>query len=258
MQVMMEDSPPILRFENTAEVDRVATEQAGGKLQYMDVVKVFVQARGDMKTSVPYIARKTHWEITETEVVSEKEFTSLQEVDGEMQEVTTKQPVKEMKKLYSKSIVTPWLDNLAKRHRDRRISDRYFEYCKESFDRFMKNQDMPVQGTPLKDWAGAHERVKKRAIECGINSVELAAEMTEQAIQEIGMGARDMKKAAQAYLERDRDPEKFARRLVSLEEESQEKDQTISSLQEKLRELEAAAQKGKPGRKPKAEQEEAA
>lgn len=231
---------PLLRFESTACEDKVASEQTG-RTEYMDLIKVYVRAPGDMKTEVVFEARKSAYDITEKEVEIEKEITHhvLNEESGETEERKEKVLVKEPRKLYQKKTVFPWLDILKERLRNKQISEDYFRYCKDSFDRFVENREGPLDGTPLKEWAGVNEGVKKKAIEMGINTIELLAELSEEGITSLGMGARNAKTAAQAYLQRVSNIDVDATKAVRLEQDNAEMREQMEAMQKQLTALEA-------------------
>lgn len=241
---------PLLRFVKTAEKDGIATEQAG-KLQYMDVIKVYIRAPGDLKTEVVDIAEQTGYDITEATVNVEKPHTVLREVDGEMQEVTEKITVPEKKRFPNKKTITPWLDKQRERFHHKKITENYLRYCEDAFERFKRNEDQPINGTPLAMWAGAPESVKKMAIECGILSVEAAAEMTSEAMSAIGMGAVDLKKSAQAFVASKNDMDGTIEKLKKLEAEAEDKDARLDALEKKLLELSSMNEKpsGKGGKR---------
>lgn len=230
---------PLLRFVKTAEEDRVASEQAG-RTQYKDVIKVYIRSPGDMKTEFVDVAETVKYEVSEVERKVEKDHTVLKDVDGELQEVTEKITVPELQKIYSKKVVTPWMDKQKERLHHKKITQTYFDYCQDAFKRFKANEDQPINGTPLAMWAGAPESVKKAAIEAGILSVESAAEMTSEAMSAIGMGAADLKKNAIAFVQMSSDTEA---ELKELKAQSAEKDERLSSLEAKLAELTAASSK---------------
>lgn len=241
-QVKEENIPPRLRFVPFAMEDRRKSEQTG-KMEYMNAIKVYIRAAGDGKTEVPDIAMKTKYEVsTATEEVEEERTHFVKKADGTAEEVTEMVKVPYEKVFLKPYTAYPWLEKLKNHLKNGRITKEYYEHCEKSFNAFMKNQELPVEGTPLSEWTGATEAQKRKAIEIGINSVELCAEMTEEAIQAIGMGARDMKNKARAYVDRDREPEKFANEMVNLREKNDFQQDQISSLQRKLQELQSRSE----------------
>jgi len=156
---------------------------------------------------------------------------------GEM--VQMKEPVTERveKEVMDEQVIYPWLDQLRDKLRNGFITQEYYDYCKKAFDRYMANEDEPMEGVPLKDWRGATEAIKRKAIEIGINTVQKAAEMTEEAMQSIGIGARDLKAKAAMWLEADNSPAIAARKIENLQEQN-------ATLLERMAAMEAMLKAG--------------
>ncbi len=139
-----------------------------------------------------------------------------------------------------------WVEKLKWRHRNKLISENYFEYCKDRLSRWRKGQAEPVAGTPLKEWTMEAEHLKRMAMDLGYQTVEQVAEMTEDAMNTIGMGSRMMKKKAIKWLEADKSVGATAQKVLRLEREAEahkrrEEKQTelLSNFQAKLQDLEA-------------------
>lgn len=253
-----EDQPPMLRFAQETRPDTIATELTG-KPSYMNVIVVYASARGDNKTEITDFAEMVEYESIEIEVPEERKFSDYEkDANGEFKEITRTEIVKVKKPRYTKKITNPWVNKIAERLKNGHISKAYHDFCLARFNDFKKNVTYLPDGVPLKDWTGVNnEALKKKAIELGIVTVELAAEMNEQAMEALGMGARDLKTRAKAFLDADRDSERTANKLVRLESESAAMAEKNSALENKIASLEAmlAAQAEK---KPKGKQAEAA
>lgn len=211
---MSEEKPPFYRFVNASEEDRIASEQAGIP-QYKDVVYVYIRTPGDSKTELKDYARNVTYDVTTATIDVEKEHTFFR--DGE--EVTEKIRVPEKKNIYTKKTVHPRLEKLREWVKNGHKSEAILLDYEQRWERFLKKEDDPIVGTPLADWRGANESVKRRAIEVGLNSVEQVAEMDDATIQVIGMGARDMKNKAIAFLDQDTSPIQQAQKMSSMERE---------------------------------------
>lgn len=236
--MIIEDKPPILRFVETSEEDKIATEQAG-ITQYKNVTKVYTRTPGDMKFEHVDIAREVAYEVSEAEIKVEKEITVYKRdpKTGELKETTEVMQIPEIRKLYTKKVVFPRLEKLREKLKDGRISQNYFDHYVQAWERFLRNEEAPIVGTPLVDWRGAPEAVKRRAIEIGIRSVEDAADMDDATIQSIGMGARDLKNRAVAFLDQDVSKVKSAQKMNELQDQNQRMAEQLSALQQKLEEL---------------------
>jgi len=250
--IQTENRPPLLRFVSLAVEDRFASEESG-QVEYKDVIKVYVRAAGDTKCEVPFVAKETIYEPRTAVVdVQSKRMRNFRDGNGDMSQKEESFVERKEEVLYDKKVIYPWIDQLKDKLKNGWVSQEYFDFCQKALERFMKNEDAPVVGIPLAEWRGAPESIKKKAIDIGINSVELAAEMTEEAMQAIGIGARDLKNKAGAFLEADKAPNKAAQKIVNLEAAN-------AALMERLAALEDAAKETKrsPGR-PRKEESEAA
>ena len=193
---------PLIRFVNDAVVDGIATQESG-RQQYMNVIHVYERSPGDIKCEFKDVAEKTAYDVTQADVMSTKEHKEWDEETGEFK--TTKVKIPEKKNFYNPRTVTPWLDKKKEMLKNGKCTQAYYDYCVDSFDRFKKQQDQPINGTPLDMWSGAPLHVVKRAKEVGILSIEDAAKMSTDAMQAIGMGAANLKNLAEAFLAADHD-----------------------------------------------------
>jgi len=241
-----DEKPPFLRFAHEAVEDRHASNITG-KTEYRNVVKVFIHAAGDNKCEVPAIVRgfgitKELVEREKTSIVERK--IQKEDENGEIYFETLTQPetkiVTEPQYIYTET--TPWLDKIKSDLRHGRISQNYYDYCIRHFKSWEAKGETPIDGIPIIEWTMISEMHKKKCLDIGINTVQRLAEATEEALANIGMGARDIKKKAIAYLDSSNDIGAAAAKIAALELELESKakqSQTNSDLQNKIAELEA-------------------
>jgi hypothetical protein len=254
--VSTEDHPPMLRFQQVSLPDPIATEQTGRSC-YMNAIQVDVSAAGDMKNVVPYIAEQIGYDADEIDVTETKKVVEYVILNGKQDEKLVEREVRTKKTVYTKKVISPWTDVLKHRLKHGQISQGYFDSCMARLHAFKQNITIVPDGIPLADWTGVNnEALKKRAIELGISTVELAAAMDETAIEQLGFGARDMKNRARAFLEADRSVEKIANKLVNLERRAIEAVEENDALKNKIATLEALVAKGAKAKKGKQEETE--
>ncbi len=239
-QITAENKPPLLRFTRLAVEDRIASDQTG-MVEYKDVIKVYVRAAGDTKCEVPFLAKDVHY--YPTKIVRDVKSEVMRSVRDPKTGQTIQMPEEVVERreedVFDRKEVYPWLEQLAEKRKNGFITPEYYDYCKAAFERYMKNEEDPIDGVPLKEWRGATESIKKRAIDIGVNTVQKAADMTEEAMQAIGIGARELKRKAQAWLEADNSPTRMAHQMVALQEENR-------GLLERLAALETAMKSPQP------------
>lgn len=110
------------------------------------------------------------------------------------------------------------------------------------YDHWKTGQEAPVKGVPLDKLPGMTSEMVERFKLLHLRSIEDAAQMTEGDLEKIGLGARDIRERAKAYLER-------------MPREQTNED--VADLKRQLAELQAMLAGGEPpkrrGRPPKTE-----
>lgn len=168
---VQDDQPPLLRFINDAVEDRFMSEKEG-KICFKDIIKVYVRAHGDTKSETPFIAKDVKW----------------------VEEIT------DGKTVHKKVVIYPWIDQLDEKLKDNQCSGKFHESCVSRFKKFEATGEILVEGTPIATWNQITPAQQKQVMNAQILSVEQLAEATEEAMTEIGMGARELKKKANTYL----------------------------------------------------------
>lgn len=247
---LKEDSPPMLRFEEGMQEDRTASIKAG-KVVYLPIIKVFMHAIGDTKCEVPDVVKG--WTVEQRLVdkeVKRRVYRDVEQADG-----TVKREEREITETVQEPFffnipTTPWFDKLDEKLHHGHISANYYDSCKAAFARWEQNQEDPVQGTPIKGWNQISMAMQENMISLGINSIELAAEMNEDSMDALGMGARDAQKKARAFLTTTDQGQSVAK-MVALENENERMRDQLSAVEQKMAQLaemqEAAPKKrGRP------------
>lgn len=240
--LMAEDTPPMLRFERSTLKDPVETERRG-LYTPMDAILVHMRAYGDIKNEVPYVAEKTAYTPSIEQVLVEKtvpvrvikedeQGNRVEEVRYETKEVL------EDKATYTAALVSPWITTLKDRLNNGKITRNFYDHCIEAFERWKASGDVPINGYPVIEWRMITPAQQERLVLMGLNAVEKVAEMTEDAMQEYGMGARDLKRKAAEFLLAGTDQAKSAAKIISLETQNDMMRAELSRVQEKMVELE--------------------
>lgn len=232
------DNIPALRFEATSEPDKILEEQTK-KPEFMNVVKVYIRAPGDMKTEVPDIAEQTAYDAFEKEVDVERTIDKLIE-DPETKELKTqseKMTFREKRIFHKAKTVYPWLEKLQFQVKAGNITEDYYEHCKKAFDRFKGSHALPGEGYALINWKGIDPAIRDKLLGMGINTVELVAAMTEEAMTYVGMGARSIKTKAQAFVLQNNAPEQAAIEMAQLRQQNELVTEQLSAMAAKLAEL---------------------
>lgn len=237
-----EDDPPFLRFVETTVEDRDESLKMG-RLIHLRVVKVYIRARGDNKCEVPDIVEGWSFESKMVpEEITKTIYRNEVDADGNVRQVE-KQITEVVEKEYKHRVKsTPWLDKLRERLHHGLISKHYHDYCLDAYKRWKNNQEAPVDGIPVTGWNQISMAMQKNLMEMGINSIEKVAEMSEDAIAALGMGSREAKRLAQAYIATT-DKGAASAEMAKLTQENQRMETEMSALRAKFADLEERQRK---------------
>ena len=255
---LKEDNPPMLRFEESTLEDREESIKQG-RMVHVPCLMVHVRARGDDRSEVPFVVEGHRFEpkLVEREV-ERPVFRTVKGEDGEFREEQTMITETIQEEYKFKIPTTPWEDQLKEKLHNRFISQNYFSHCMDAVKRFKAGQSEPLQGTPIIGWNQISMAMQKNAVDLGINTIELAAEMTDEAMDALGMGSRQVKKQAKAYVVAS-DANVSGAQILSLQNENERLRDQGDTLAAKFRDLEEriandeAPEKRKPGRPKKEE-----
>ena len=135
-----------------------------------------------------------------------------------------------------------WLVDLDRLAANGAYPGEWVRHFREKYNAFKAGQVEPEMGLPVRHWPSLSKAQAENLIGAGVRTVEDIAAMNEPTMQRVGMGARELKKKAQAYLE-SRDANKAAEQITALRIENEAKDDRISTLEARLLALESAASK---------------
>lgn len=113
-------------------------------------------------------------------------------------------------------------------------------HFRDKFNAYKAGQAEPELGLSVRHWPSLSKAQAENLIAVGARTVEDVAAMNEQALQRYGMGARELKQKAQAYLE-SRDANKSAEQITALRAQLADRDERIATLEQRLTALEAQA-----------------
>lgn len=141
--------------------------------------------------------------------------------------------------------VENWLNRQRENADKGRIPYSHLEYFEKAYDRFLKGQEMVLNGTDLKMWPVIDPARLKICQQAGVYTVEGLSEANEDTLKRIGMGARDLKQMAKDWLSQG-DKGKVNSELASLRSQLDSAMDIISQLKEENEKI-AAAEKKKKG-----------
>lgn len=91
-----------------------------------------------------------------------------------------------------------WLDRISK---NPGFAREWVDGYRKSYELWKQGQEAPLMGTPIREWGVISHEQRDMLIQLTICTVEDLAAANESALARIGMGARELKQKAQAWLE---------------------------------------------------------
>lgn len=129
-----------------------------------------------------------------------------------------------------------WLAHIAKCTEDGSYPAEWSDHFHREYAKWQAGMETGELGMPIREWPSLSKAQAENLIAIGVRTIEDAAAMNEQAMQRGGMGSREIKNKAIAYLE-SREANKAAEMITALRAESAGKDARIDSLEKRVAEL---------------------
>lgn len=111
------------------------------------------------------------------------------------------------------------------------------------YQQFLKGEELPRDGTPIKTWAALTREQVIRLLALGVSTVEDLAQMPDSGLGTIGLDGRNLRDLARNFIEQGLNAAGTAKKLADLQEKSRQDSETIERLNARLTELEKADKK---------------
>ena len=141
-------------------------------------------------------------------------------------------------------VATEWLADIEKAAGQGSYPGEWARHFRDKYTAFKAGQAEPEMGLSVRQWPSLSKAQAENLVAAGVRTVEDVAAMNEPTMQRVGMGARELKNKAKAYLE-SRDTNKAAERIAALEAQLSDAKSRNESLEARLAALEASAERGK-------------
>ena len=136
-------------------------------------------------------------------------------------------------------VATEWLSYLDRQAEEGRIPHEWVAMYRAAYDKYMKGEEIPLNGAPIKGWTVASPAQQQNLIAANILTVEDLAAINESGLARVGMEAHSLKQKAIAWLEAANGPGKAAQRLSALETQVAQLIEQNAAQQEVIRKLRA-------------------
>jgi hypothetical protein len=130
-----------------------------------------------------------------------------------------------------------WLAQMRRESENGRLPTSWYERYVEMYERWKKNEDMPVEGTPIKSWPVISPAQVKNLTSLNILTVEDLAAANDEGLRRIGMGAVDLRNKARAWLKQAQDKGPLTIENANLKAENSALKANVEGLQATVQEL---------------------
>lgn len=135
-----------------------------------------------------------------------------------------------------------WLVDIEKAAAQGTYPGEWVRHFREKYQAFKAGQAEPELGLSVRQWPSLSKAQAENLIAAGVRTVEDVAVMNEPTMQRVGMGARELKGKAKAYVE-SRDQNKAAEQITALQAQLGDRETRIEALEARLAALEAGSKK---------------
>lgn len=135
-----------------------------------------------------------------------------------------------------------WLQMIADEARKGRFNPDWVKSYKSMYEAYKDGQEIPLEGTSIKQWPPASKGVAENCIALGLRTVEDLAQANEEAIRRLGMGGRSLKQKAVDWLSASSNVGKVSEELSALRVRTETLEIENKDLKVKLKEIMAAAE----------------
>lgn len=126
----------------------------------------------------------------------------------------------------------PWLDAL---HQNKNFDPLWVSRVKETYKLWKQGHEITPDGTHIRMWAAIDKAQADTLIAARLLTVEDLANASEDSLRRVGIGARDLKNRAKAWLEAAAKTGKTAEEITLLRAKTEMQDKEIAELREKIR-----------------------
>lgn len=138
-----------------------------------------------------------------------------------------------------------------------RMDPTHASAYEESYRRWKAGQEMPVNGTPIKSWPVITPSQVETLLRVGLRTVEDLADLNDEGLRKIGMGAVELKNKAHAWMLAAGDKGKLTQDMAALQRTNEQLQNIVTTLTAKVEALQnemKAAKKVPKGRKREADE----
>lgn len=127
-----------------------------------------------------------------------------------------------------------WFKDLEQQISMQRIPREWVEQYKKQYGAWKNGQELPVNGTPIRGWGVISPAKQETLIAMHILTVEDLAEINDEGVKRIGMGAVELKTKAKAWLAQLNDKGPLTMHVARVERENEVLRSSVETLQKQV------------------------
>lgn len=139
-----------------------------------------------------------------------------------------------------------WFANLRQQVQQERFPAQWLEAFEKNFNAWKNNEEIPIDGTSVKNWPIASPAQVEMMLKMGVRTVEDMAVANEECLSRLGMGGRTLKQQAVNWIKTAKGEGVTSSEITKLEVENEALKARNKLLEESVIELSAALEKYLP------------
>lgn len=132
-----------------------------------------------------------------------------------------------------------WLAHIEREAMQGRYDATWVAQFKLEYQGFLKGNELPREGTPIRTWGSITREQGTRLIGMNITTVEDLASMPDASLGNIGLDGRNLRDLAKNFIEAGQGAGGMAKKLADLEQADRDNKATIERMALQLAELKA-------------------
>lgn len=139
--------------------------------------------------------------------------------------------------------VKEWFEGLQQQVEAKRFPPEWLRAFRNMYEAWQKSEEMPVEGTSVKNWSVASPAQIEMLLKLHIRTVEALAQANEEVIGRLGMGGRNLVDKAKAYIQQGTSGVgKLAEENANLKASLEASKKTVTTLEEQMKLMQSQIQ----------------
>lgn len=134
-------------------------------------------------------------------------------------------------------VVKDWFEYLDQSVREERTPQKFVDYYKDCYQHYLKGEEVPLVGTPIRDWPPIGPTQRAGLLTARIYTVEDLANANESAIGMLGMGGRELQQKAANWLKSATEVGKITEEISTLQVTNKRLETVVTHQQETIKKM---------------------